>query len=122
MLLALVSTTPMMSDSFMMRRSWPSMLTSVPDHLPNSTRSPAFTSRDELAALVAGARPDGDDLALLRLLLGGVRDDDAALRLLVGLDAADHDAVVQRTECHGDPPCLNGGHTSAGRRPQRGRR
>src|SRR5215218_6126710 len=39
------SMTPMMSDSFMMRRSWPSMRTSVPDHLPNSTRSPALTSR-----------------------------------------------------------------------------
>src|SRR3712207_7894604 len=37
--------TPMMSDSFMIRRSSPSMRTSVPDHLPNSTRSPAFTSR-----------------------------------------------------------------------------
>src|SRR5665648_667134 len=33
----------MMSDSFMMRRSSPSILTSVPDHLPNSTLSPAFT-------------------------------------------------------------------------------
>src|SRR6185437_6951848 len=37
------ATTPMMSDSFMMRSSSPSILTSVPDHLPNSTLSPAFT-------------------------------------------------------------------------------
>src|SRR5262249_46311159 len=36
--------TPMRSDSFMMIRSSPSSLISVPDHLPNSTRSPAFTS------------------------------------------------------------------------------
>src|SRR5262249_23757691 len=28
------STTPMMSDSFMIRRSSPSIFTSVPDHLP----------------------------------------------------------------------------------------
>src|SRR5579862_586301 len=35
---------PMMSLSFMMIRSSPSSLTSVPDHLPNSTRSPTLTS------------------------------------------------------------------------------
>src|SRR5262249_20441212 len=34
---------PMMSDSFMIRSSSPSSLTSVPDHLPNSTLSPALT-------------------------------------------------------------------------------
>ena len=34
----------MMSDSFMIRSSWPSILTSVPDHLPNSTRSPTLRS------------------------------------------------------------------------------
>src|SRR5829696_4325453 len=56
--------------------------------------------RDDLAALVPGARADGDDLALLRLFLRGVGDDDAALRLLLGLDTADDDAVVQRTELH----------------------
>ena len=33
----------------------------------------------ELAALIAGARADGDDFALLRLFLGGIGDDDAAL-------------------------------------------
>src|SRR5690606_23751825 len=38
------SITPMMSDSFMISRSSPSILTSVPLHLPNSTRSPALTS------------------------------------------------------------------------------
>src|SRR5215204_3299443 len=56
--------------------------------------------RDDLAALVPGARADGDDLALLRLFLRGVGDDDAAIRLLLGLDTADDDAVVQRTELH----------------------
>ena len=43
--------------------------------------------RDELAVLVAGARADGDDLAFLRLFLGGVGNDDAALGLLFLLDA-----------------------------------
>src|ERR1043165_5248049 len=50
--------------------------------------------RDQLAGLVAPARADGDHLALLRLLLGGVRNDDAALGLLVGFDAADDDTVM----------------------------
>src|SRR6202035_6113144 len=56
---------------------------------------------DQLAALVPSARPHGDDLALLRLLLGGVGNDDAALRLFLSFDAADDDAVVQWTEFHG---------------------
>jgi hypothetical protein len=38
---------------------------------------------DQLAALVTGSRPDGDDLALLRLLLDGVRNNDAAFRLIL---------------------------------------
>jgi len=42
-----------------------------------------------------GRRDRGDDLALLRLLLGGVRDDDAALRLLFAFQALDDDAVMQ---------------------------
>ena len=92
-------STPMMSDSFMIRRSSPSSLTSVPDHLPNSTRSPALTSSGiELAGFVAAARADGDDLALRRLLLGGVGDDDAAGGLLLGVDTLDDHAVVQGTE------------------------
>ena len=64
------------------------------------------SSGDELAALVAGAGADGDDLALLRLLLGGVGNDDAALGLLFAFDAADDDAVVQRTELHELPSCF----------------
>ena len=46
---------------------------------------------------------DGDDLALLRLLLGGVRDDDTTLGLLLALDATDDHAVVQGTESHDAP-------------------
>src|SRR5215467_3647673 len=44
--------------------------------------------RNELAAFVAAAGAHGNDLAFLRLLLGGVGDDDAAGSLIVGLDAA----------------------------------
>src|SRR5258708_17883371 len=51
------SSTPMMSDSFMIRRSLPSILTSVPDHLPNSTRSPTFRSMG--MSLPASSRPPG---------------------------------------------------------------
>jgi hypothetical protein len=50
--------------------------------------------RHDLAVLVASARTNGDDFALLRLLLGSIRDDNAALRLLFAFDAADDDAVV----------------------------
>src|SRR4051812_7288832 len=55
---------------------------------------------NKLPALVAGPWPDADDLALLRLLLGGVRNDDAALRFLLAFNAADNDTVVQRTKFH----------------------
>src|SRR3984957_12151903 len=57
--------------------------------------------RNELAAFVPSARSHGDDLALLRLLLDGVGNDDAALRLVLSFNAADDDAVVQGTEFHG---------------------
>ena len=97
----LPSTTPMTSDSFMMRSSSPSILTSVPLHLPNKIRSPALrSSGNELAAFVPRAGADGDDFALLRLLLSGVRNDDAALRLFLAFDATDDDAVMQGTEFH----------------------
>jgi hypothetical protein len=56
--------------------------------------------RDQLAGFVAAAGADGDDFAFLRLLLGGVRDDDAALSLFLALQATDDDAVMQWTEFH----------------------
>src|SRR5271166_6999769 len=97
--------TPMTSLSFMMRRSSPSSLMSVPDHLPNRMRSPTLhVERHDLAALVSGARADGDHLAFLRLLLGGVGDDDAPFRSFFRVDALDHDAVVQRAKLHYSPP------------------
>ena len=60
--------------------------------------------RRQLALVVAGTRADGQDLALHRLLLGGVGDDDPALGLLLFLDALDDDAIVQRPELHGALP------------------
>ena len=85
----------------MMRSSLPSIFTSVPDHLPNRMRSPDLdVERLKLAALVAGARADGDNFALHRLLLGGIGNDDAARGLGFASDAANHDAVMQRSERH----------------------
>src|SRR5436853_406 len=57
--------------------------------------------RDELAGLVAPAGTDGDDLALLRLFLCGVGNNDPAGGLLFSVDALDDDTVVKRTELHG---------------------
>src|SRR6516164_1226492 len=95
------SMMPMMSDSFMIRSSWPSILTSVPDHLPNSTVANLDVDGDELPILVAAAWADGDDLALGGFFLGGVRNDDATCRLILGIDALNDDAVVERTKLHG---------------------
>src|SRR5918998_465159 len=50
------------------------------------------------AALPVTAPPHGDDLALLRLFLRGVGDDDAAPNLLALLDAAQDYAVVKRSD------------------------
>jgi len=41
--------------SFMTMSSSPPILTSLPDHLPNSTKSPSSLRDDALAMLVAGA-------------------------------------------------------------------
>jgi hypothetical protein len=61
--------------------------------------------RDQLALLIPAARTRGDDLALLRLLLCGIGNDDASGGLLLGIDAAHEHAVVQWTEMHAHPPC-----------------
>ena len=99
------STIPRMSDSFMMRSSSPSILTSVPDHLPNSTRSPVFDFQcfTRVAGIVMGAGAGGDDFTFLRFFLGGVGDDDTTRGLFFGIQPADHDAVMQWAEfCHMD--------------------
>src|SRR5262249_8991751 len=56
---------------------------------------------DELPILVAAAGADGDDLTLGGFFLGGVGDDDATCRLILGIDALNDDAVVERTKLHG---------------------
>src|SRR6056297_586806 len=62
--------------------------------------SDGYVQRHHLAALVARAGAGGEHLALLRLVLGGVGNDDASRGLIVGLDPTDQHAVVQRTEAH----------------------
>src|SRR4030088_1842059 len=53
---------------------------------------------DDLAGLVAAAGADGDDLALRRLLLGGVGGGGGPLRLFLGIDTLHDHPVVQGTE------------------------
>src|SRR6056297_2740430 len=56
--------------------------------------------RGNLAGLVTRTGTDGDDFTFLRLLLGGVGNDDTTLGLLFRFDAANHDTVVQGTKIH----------------------
>src|SRR5262245_3134980 len=57
--------------------------------------------RDQLTGLVrATARSDGEHLTLLRLLLGGVRDDEAAHGRLLGLARPNDDAILERLQVH----------------------
>src|ERR1700738_2925188 len=60
--------------------------------------------RDLGSVVQQPARADGLDDALLRLLLGGVGQHDAALRPLFPLDRLHDDPVAQRPEIHCDPP------------------
>src|SRR3954451_6844503 len=56
--------------------------------------------RAQLALVIQRAGADGDHLALLRLLLRGVRNDNAARGLLFGRHVANQNTVMQRTEAH----------------------
>ena len=56
--------------------------------------------RLQLAGIVTRAGADGEDFAFLRLFLRGVGDDDPALGLFLLLDAADEDAIAERTKRH----------------------
>src|SRR5215203_4335 len=57
---------------------------------------------DELAGVLGAlAGADSEDLALLRLLLGGVGDDQAGGRRLLGLVRLHDDAVIERLQGHG---------------------
>src|SRR3990167_6553366 len=53
-----------------------------------------------LAVLGHLARPDGDHLALLRLLLGGVGDNDVAVLVVLLLETPDEHAVMERAQLH----------------------
>src|SRR5919106_2658782 len=56
---------------------------------------------DDLAGLLGAlARADGQDLSLLRLLLGSVGDDQAAGRGLLALARLDDDAIVEGLKVH----------------------
>ena len=66
-------------------------MTSVPDHLPNRMRSPTLTSMGmSLPVSSRAAGSNGDDLALLRLLLGGVGN------VFDGIVSLDDNVVVKR--------------------------
>src|SRR5271166_812800 len=59
---------------------------------------------DQLAALIPPAGADGNHFAFLRLLLGGVGDDDPPLGFFFRIDALDNDTIVQRAKFHERPP------------------
>jgi hypothetical protein len=50
--------------------------------------------------LVAPARTDRDHLALLRLFLGGIGNDDAGRGFGLGFETLDHETIVERTKFH----------------------
>ena len=56
--------------------------------------------RHDLAVLRDPPVAGGDDRAPLRLLLGAVRDDDAADLLLAIVETVDDDAIVQGSNVH----------------------
>src|SRR5262245_18072299 len=62
----------------------------------------ADVERDQLAGVLGAlAGADSQDLALLRLLLGGVGDDQAGGGRLLGLVGLHDDAVIERLQGHG---------------------
>src|SRR3977135_1919637 len=66
---------------------------------PDAVADPEV-DRDQLAAFIAAARTNSDDLALLRLLHCCVGNDDAAGSLRLGVDALDDNAVVKWAKFH----------------------
>src|SRR5881227_3595782 len=59
---------------------------------------------DVIAVLVPCARAYRKDAAALRLLLGGVGQDDPAHRRLLLLEGLDDEAVSKRLQIHSAPP------------------
>ena len=62
--------------------------------------------RGDPAVLLDAALADGNDLALLRLFLGGIRDDDAADLLFRVFNTLDDHSVVQWSHLHDGPLSL----------------
>src|SRR6516225_6784910 len=63
--------------------------------------------RTELAVIVPGARPGGNDFAFHWLFLGGIGDDNPACGLLLLLNATDENAILQRSKFHWVPPFVS---------------
>src|SRR6267154_4387385 len=57
-----------------------------------------YFDRDKLALVGVFALADGDDLAFLRLLFGGIRDDYSSLGPLNFLDPFDQNSIAQRSK------------------------
>jgi len=103
---------PRTSSSFMMRYSSPSTVDLATGVLAEEHPIPRLHVERGLLAVVGDlALADRDDLPLLRLLLGAVRDDDAAAPRRLLLDPLEQDAVVERAQghllcvSHGASPC-----------------
>jgi hypothetical protein len=84
----------------MINRSSPLILISLPDHLPNRMRAGLDVERLDLAGPITRASANCDDLALGRLFLGCVGNDDAAFGLFLGFDPANENAIMKRSERH----------------------
>jgi hypothetical protein len=87
---------PRTSDSFMIKRSSPSMRTSLPDHLPKRIRSPTLTPASERAP-----SPTEMTSPSAGFFLCGVGNDQTAL---FALDPANEDAVVKGRKLQGRSP------------------
>src|SRR5262249_59020471 len=58
----------------------------------------------QFAVIAPRTRPSGNDFAFHWLFLSGIGDDDAALGLLLLLDAAVEYTILQRSKFHWSPP------------------
>src|SRR5262249_58559459 len=57
----------------------------------------------QFAVVAPRTRPGGNDFAFHWLFLGSIRDDDTALGLVLLLDAADENAILQWSKFHWTP-------------------
>ena len=85
----------------MIRYSSPSSLISLPEYLPNRTRSAGFEIEGyQFPVIETPALADCDYFALLRLFLRRIGNDNTAPGRLSLLDPLDHGTVVQRSDFH----------------------